>query len=100
MREALASGTAAYEAKQYSKAASGLGRYLMVNRRDIPVLLKYADSQLRCRPQSKGWAQQAVNALEAILRTDPGHRELPSVSPTSIGPWAHLSKRSASPERG
>ncbi len=75
LQTALASGTAAYEAKQYSKAAGELGRYLTANRRDIPVLLKYADAQTRCRPQSKGSVQQAINALETVLRIDPGHKE-------------------------
>ena len=75
VKKALASGLAAYEAREYTKAAGDLGRYLAGNAQDIPVLLKYANAQMNRRPQSRGSVQQAIAALDRILRRQPGHPE-------------------------
>ena len=72
---AHAKGLQAYEARQYTTAAVELGRYVNVHRDDSDALLKYADAQLQRRPQGKGSLEQAVGALEGILRRQPGHAE-------------------------
>src|SRR5690606_8940725 len=69
---ALEQGLAAYESRQYTQAAINLGKYLTVDSQNIDVLLKYAESQLHRRPQSRGSSQQAVSALETINRIQPG----------------------------
>lgn len=70
---ALVTGKAAYEAREYTRAAVNLGRYLTVCPRDTEILLLYADSQLRRRPRPPGSIQQALNAWESVLREQPGN---------------------------
>lgn len=72
---ALTAGTTAFDNREYSKAALELGRYLTAHRDDVPVLMKYAEVQLRRRPPSQGATQQAINAYESVLRLQPGHAE-------------------------
>jgi tetratricopeptide (TPR) repeat protein len=67
-RRALEEGNAAYESRQFTRAAVQLGQYLGRHPDDLPTLLKYADAQLRRRPQVKSNVEQAVNAFEQILR--------------------------------
>jgi tetratricopeptide (TPR) repeat protein len=74
-QQALTRGLAAYEAKNWTAAASDLGRYLSAHGDDVAVLLKYAEAQLRLRPQKPGHVQQAVSAYRVILRQDPSHRD-------------------------
>ncbi|HOB75140.1 MAG TPA: tetratricopeptide repeat protein [Phycisphaerae bacterium] len=73
-QKALATGKAAYEARQYTRAAVELGRYLAVDQRNTEILLLYADAQMRRRPRPQGSVQQAVNAWELVLRQQPGHQ--------------------------
>lgn len=73
VRQALASGTAAYEAKEWSQAADNLGRYLAARPRDVDVLIKYAGAQMHRRPQTKSSLQQVTAALETALRVQPGN---------------------------
>ncbi|MBN2020371.1 MAG: tetratricopeptide repeat protein [Sedimentisphaerales bacterium] len=68
-------GSKAYEQGQWNEAANQLGRYLAIVQDDIPVLLKYADSQLNIRPLKEGNIQQAIAAYRNILRLAPGHVE-------------------------
>ncbi|NLE60789.1 MAG: tetratricopeptide repeat protein [Planctomycetes bacterium] len=75
VRRALIAGNTAYDRREFTKAAAQLGRYLSAHPEDIQTLLKYADSQLRRRPQSGAYVQQAVNALEQILRQNPAEAE-------------------------
>ncbi|HOW71238.1 MAG TPA: tetratricopeptide repeat protein [Phycisphaerae bacterium] len=75
VKKALAAGEAAYEARDYTNAATELGRYVAANKQDVPMLLKYADAQLKRRPQSRGAVTQAVAALDTILRLQPAHAE-------------------------
>ncbi len=75
MQAALVDGTAAYDAKDYTRAAAELGRYLTANRRDCVVLMKYADAQIRRRPQTKESIWQAMRALETVVRIDPAYPE-------------------------
>ncbi len=72
---ALARGTKAYEAGRFTHAAADLGRYLAVRGHDTDALFRYADAQMRRRPQYRDSIQQAVTALETILRLDRGHNE-------------------------
>ncbi|MBN1491136.1 MAG: tetratricopeptide repeat protein [Phycisphaerae bacterium] len=69
----LGRGLKAYESKQYRLAAFELGRYLTVHRDDVDVLLQYADAQYQRRPRTQGSIDQAIAALEAVLRRDPAH---------------------------
>lgn len=71
VRHALQAGNTAYEARQFTVAATELGRYLSRNPEDSRVLLRYADAQLRRRPRVKGAVEQAINAFEQILRQQP-----------------------------
>lgn len=73
--KALASGLVASDAREYTKAANELGRYVAANSQDIPVLMKYADAQIKRRPQSRASVSQAVAALDKVLRLQPGHAE-------------------------
>ena len=68
VRQALSAGTAAYDARQWTEAANQLGRYLAARPQDIDILMKYADAQMRRRPQSKSSFQQVASALETVLR--------------------------------
>ncbi len=69
-RKALEAGLATYNARQYTAAAANLGKYLTVNRQNVDVLYKYAESQLYQRPQAKGSLKQAASALEAVCRIE------------------------------
>jgi hypothetical protein len=73
-RKALVTGKEAYNAKHFTDAATNLGRYLTVDRANVDVLLMYADAQLRRRPRAKANLEQATNALELVLRSQPGNR--------------------------
>ena len=42
-------GNEAYGEKRWEEAAENLGRYLVLERDDVPTLLKYADAQMICR---------------------------------------------------
>jgi len=67
---ALTLGNEAYERHDWEEAAEQLGRYLIVSSEDVPVLLKYADAQLKVRPTKQGRVQQAIAAYRTILRVD------------------------------
>lgn len=73
-QEALAVGKDAYAAGRYTEAALNLNKYLAYDSSSTEILLAYADAQVRRRPQARGQFQQAVGALERILRRQPGHR--------------------------
>ncbi|HOA75818.1 MAG TPA: tetratricopeptide repeat protein [Phycisphaerae bacterium] len=75
LEASLAKGLEAYKARQYTTAATELGRYLTAHRDNLDILFKYADAQLSRRPQSRGALDQAVAALETILRQQPGHAQ-------------------------
>lgn len=73
-RDALEKGNQAYAEGRFGVAATHLGKYLATDSRSVDVLLKYADAQVRRRPEAKGSIQQAINALENVLRDQPAHR--------------------------
>ncbi|MHC4603316.1 MAG: tetratricopeptide repeat protein [Planctomycetota bacterium] len=68
-------GNKAYEEHRYEEAASQLGRYLAVERDDMPILLKYADAQLNIRPLKSNSLRQAEAAYRAVLRKDKNNSE-------------------------
>ncbi len=72
---ALVLGNEAYDRHDWEEAAEQLGRYLIVNREDVPVLLKYSDAQLKVRPTKQSRVQQAIAAYRTILRVDQNNNE-------------------------
>ena len=66
----LTLGNKAYGEHRYEEAASQLGRYLAVERNDVPILLKYADAQINIRPLKSDNIMQAVSAYRVALRED------------------------------
>jgi tetratricopeptide (TPR) repeat protein len=74
-RQGLIRGTEAYDAGRWEEAAEYLGHYLAVQRNDVPVLLKYADAQLKIRPSKRNNIYQAVGAYRTILRVDKNNSE-------------------------
>ena len=68
-------GTKAYEEHRWKDAANELGRYISVNQEDVPVLLKYADAQLKIRPQTQGSIKQAISTYRTILRLEKNNKE-------------------------
>ena len=71
----LEAGIKAYDQQQWEQAAKDLGRYLAVERDDVPALLKYADAQLKIRPAKPGNVQQAIAAYRSVLRIDKNSSE-------------------------
>ncbi|MBW8042201.1 MAG: tetratricopeptide repeat protein [Planctomycetes bacterium] len=68
-------GNKAYDEHRYEEAASQLGRYLAVERTDVPILLKYANARLNIRPLKSNNVQQAIAAYQAALREDKNNSE-------------------------
>ncbi len=72
---ALEVGLKAYEQKNWPLAASKLGSFLIINHDNVPILLKYADAQLKIRPSKRNNLQQAISAYRSILRIARNHPE-------------------------
>jgi tetratricopeptide (TPR) repeat protein len=68
-------GIKAYDEHKWEQAAEHLGRYITLERDNIPILLKYADAQLNIRPAKRNRFQQAIEAYRAVLRLDRGNNE-------------------------
>ncbi|MEP0842390.1 MAG: tetratricopeptide repeat protein [Phycisphaerae bacterium] len=75
LREALATGQAAYKNRQYTLAATELGRYLTSDRTNLEILRQFAKAQMQRRPQSNESLRGGVFALETIIRLQPGDAE-------------------------
>ncbi|MHC4205392.1 MAG: tetratricopeptide repeat protein [Planctomycetota bacterium] len=73
--EGLILGNKAYDEHKWEEAAEHLGKYIALERDNVPVLLKYADAQLKIRPAKRNRFQQAMNAYRAILRLDRDNTE-------------------------
>jgi tetratricopeptide (TPR) repeat protein len=71
----LEAGIKAYNEHRWEEAARNLGRYLAVERDDVPALLKYADAQLNIRPLKRNNIQQAIAAYRTVLRVDKNNSE-------------------------
>ncbi len=68
-------GERAYDQENWDEAAEQLSPYVEFRPDDIPVLLKYADAQLRRRPRTQGHVGRAVSTYQSILRMDAGNVE-------------------------
>jgi len=66
----LVRGSKAYDRHNWQEAADYLGRYLSINRDDVPVLLKYAQAQLNISPLGRANLRQAIEAYRHALRID------------------------------
>jgi len=73
--QALPEGIQAYDQKDWDEAAGRLGRYLGTHSDDVPVLLKYAEAQIKRRPATQGHIDQAINTYRSVLRFDPNNAE-------------------------
>ncbi len=68
-------GNKAYDEHKYQDAVDHLGDYLVVEQTDMPVLLRYADAQLKIRPAKRSNVQQAIGAFRTVLRLDEDNSE-------------------------
>lgn len=68
-------GNKAYNEHRWEQAAEYLGRYIAVERDDVPILLKYADAQIKIRPIKRNNVQQAITAYRTVLRIDENNSE-------------------------
>ncbi len=75
--QSLPLGEAAYARQDWDEAAMQLGNYLMINRDDVEILVKYADAQLKRRPRTRtsNNVSMAEAAYRDVLRLDGHHRE-------------------------
>lgn len=68
-------GSRAYDEHRWDDAATHLGDYLAIVQDNVPILLKYADAQLKIRPAKQSNLHQAEQAYRTILRSDKGNPE-------------------------
>jgi len=68
--QGLTLGNKAYDEHRWEDAAEHLGSYIALERDNVPILLKYADAQLKVRPAKRNRYQQAMNTYRAVLRLD------------------------------
>jgi tetratricopeptide (TPR) repeat protein len=68
--QSLDLGNKAYDEHKWEEAAEHLGSYIALERDNVPILLKYADAQLKIRPAKRNRYQQAMNTYRAVLRLD------------------------------
>jgi tetratricopeptide (TPR) repeat protein len=73
--QGLVLGNKAYDEHKWEEAAEHLGSYIVLERNNIPILLKYADAQLKIRPAKRNRYQQAMNTYRAVLRLDRDNTE-------------------------
>ena len=68
--QGLILGNEAYDEQKWDEAAEKFGRYLAIEQIDVPVLMKYAEAQLKIRPSKRGNIAYAEKAYRNVLRTD------------------------------
>ncbi|MCP4607813.1 MAG: tetratricopeptide repeat protein [Planctomycetes bacterium] len=68
--QGLILGNEAYDEQKWDEAAKNLGRYISVEPFDIPILMKYAEAQLKIRPSKRGNIAYALTAYRSVLRAD------------------------------
>ncbi|MDT8303554.1 MAG: tetratricopeptide repeat protein [Sedimentisphaerales bacterium] len=73
--QGLILGNKAYDKEKWDEAAKYFGRYLTIEQVDVPILMKYADAQLKIRPSKRGNIAQALNAYRTVLRADKSNSE-------------------------
>ncbi len=72
---ALPQGEQAYAQGNWEEAAEQFGLYIEVRNDDVPVLLKYAEAQVKRRPITARHIGHAITAYQSILRLNPGNAE-------------------------
>lgn len=70
---ALADGTKAFDAGDWTSAAQNLGRYIARNPADMDAMLKYARAQRRINPLQAANLGQSAAAYRKILRARPSN---------------------------
>ncbi len=68
--QGLILGNKAYDEQKWDEAVENFGRYLAIEQNDVPILLKYAEAQLKIRPLRNSNIAQAINAYRNVLRED------------------------------
>jgi len=68
-------GNKAYNEHRWEEAAEYLGSYIALERDDVPILLKYADAQLKIRPAKRNRVLQAIGAYRNVLRLEKDNSE-------------------------
>ena len=68
--QGLILGNKAYDEQKWEEAAQYLGRYIAIEQNDVPVLMKYAEAQLKIRPLRNSNFAQAESAYQNVLRAD------------------------------
>ena len=68
--QGLILGNKAYDEQRWDEAAEKLGHYIAIEQNDLPVLMKYAEAQLKIRPIRPSNLAQAENAYLIVLRAD------------------------------
>lgn len=68
-------GSQAYDQHRWEDAATHFGHYLAIEPDNVPILLKYADAQLKIRPAKQSNLRQAEEAYRTVLRADKGNSE-------------------------
>ena len=73
--QGLILGNEAYNEHRWEDAAEHLFSYIALERDNVPIMLKYADAQLKIRPAERSRIQQAIGAYRTVLRTDRNNSE-------------------------
>ncbi len=68
--QGLILGNKAYDEQKWDEAVENFGRYLAIEQNNVPVLMKYAEAQLKIRPSRRSNVAQALNAYRIVLRAD------------------------------
>ncbi len=71
--QGLILGNKAYDEQRWDEAAENLGSYLVIHQNDVPVLMKYAEAQLKIRPLKDSNRAHADRAYRNVLRIDKNH---------------------------
>lgn len=72
---ALPVGEQAYDQQDWDKAVGRFYQYLTVHGDDVPVLLKYAEANLKRRPPTRGHIDRAIGAYRSVIRFDPNNTQ-------------------------
>jgi len=68
-------GNKAYNEHRWEDAAEYLGSYIALERDDVPIMLKYADAQLKIKPAKRNRVLQAIGAYRDVLRLQKDNSE-------------------------
>ena len=68
--QGLILGNKAYDEQKWDEAAEYFGRYIAIEKNDVPILMKYAEAQLKIRPSKNSNIAHALNIYHSVLRAD------------------------------